>query len=494
MYTMASTSRLVAKSSVNDASRETVILEYGVKESSEYTVIEPIDLARLMDSKMDTFILLDCQPTLAYNSQHIRDAFGLNLNPMIAKRLAAGRVQLEDIIIPKCSGRDQYRRAEQVVIYDESTCDLESSKQTTLKVFVKALSTSGKTLLLLRGGFQKFQSVYPTYCKCIMNDSQISIVSEDVLAWQTAPPVRITSYIIVGSERDASSKDCFDSFNIKFVLNVTNQCPNYFEGDSDMKIKYFRIPAQDNGKMRLLDYFEVANQFIAEARSSKSSVLIHCVAGISRSVTVTIAYLMKQYNMPLQKAYDHVKRRRPAISPNLNFMGQLLEYERMLDLGNDKHSPELLAMDPLAIALQETLNIETTRPDPLTVALQETLNVETTRPDSCSETDPKEEFVSGIERTSSSSSSGSVGFTHSTSYQRLDSSGIYTSSGLSASFAGGSQGSFNLKKPSRKKRTQSEADMNLAVKMGGGSVVNKDGYSKRNTEPQLPRVVKDTSK
>ena len=109
-----------------------------------------------------------------------------------------------------------------------------------------------------------FQRMYPTHCDYVIKDSDICMVTEDVMAWQTAPPVRICSYIIVGNEKDASSKECFERFGIKYVLNVTNKCPNYFEDDVKMNIKYFRIPAQDNGKMRLLDYFEVANQFISE--------------------------------------------------------------------------------------------------------------------------------------------------------------------------------------------------------------------------------------
>ena len=63
------------------------------------------------------------------------------------------------------------------------------------------------------------------------------------------------------------------------------------------------------------------------ARKVKSCVLIHCMAGISRSVTLTIAYLMSHFGLPMTSAYQYVKERRPAISPNLNFMGQLVEFE-----------------------------------------------------------------------------------------------------------------------------------------------------------------------
>ena len=48
---------------------------------------------------------------------------------------------------------------------------------------------------------------------------------------------------------------------------------------------------------------------------------------MSRSVTFTIAYLMRHFSLPMQAAYQYVKERRPASSPNLNFMGQLVAFE-----------------------------------------------------------------------------------------------------------------------------------------------------------------------
>lgn len=78
-----------------------------------------------------------------------------------------------------------------------------------------------------------------------------------------------------------------------------------------------------------------------EARSKKCGVLVHCLAGISRSVTVTVAYLMQKMNLSLNDAYDFVKRKKSNISPNFNFMGQLLDFERTLGLRSpcDNHSP-----------------------------------------------------------------------------------------------------------------------------------------------------------
>lgn len=70
-----------------------------------------------------------------------------------------------------------------------------------------------------------------------------------------------------------------------------------------------------------------------EAYQSGQGVLVHCQAGVSRSATVVIAYLMKHTLMTMTDAYKYVRSRRPVVSPNLNFMGQLLEFERDLNSG-----------------------------------------------------------------------------------------------------------------------------------------------------------------
>lgn len=63
------------------------------------------------------------------------------------------------------------------------------------------------------------------------------------------------------------------------------------------------------------------------ARDNDGKVLVHCQAGVSRSATVCIAYVMYKNNMTLEDAFDLVRSRRGVISPNLNFMQQLKEFE-----------------------------------------------------------------------------------------------------------------------------------------------------------------------
>ena len=62
-------------------------------------------------------------------------------------------------------------------------------------------------------------------------------------------------------------------------------------------------------------------------KSSDGRVLVHCQAGISRSATICLAYLISRLRYRLDEAYEYVKNRRSIISPNFNFMGQLLSWE-----------------------------------------------------------------------------------------------------------------------------------------------------------------------
>jgi len=51
--------------------------------------------------------------------------------------------------------------------------------------------------------------------------------------------------------------------------------------------------------------------------------LIHCKAGISRSVTILISYLMLKFNITAKDALKIVRENRPQVNPNYGFMKQL---------------------------------------------------------------------------------------------------------------------------------------------------------------------------
>ena len=58
-------------------------------------------------------------------------------------------------------------------------------------------------------------------------------------------------------------------------------------------------------------------------------MLVHCVAGVSRSATLCLAYLTRYY-CSLEEAWHHVKTIRPWVRPNYSFMEQLVQWEKVV--------------------------------------------------------------------------------------------------------------------------------------------------------------------
>jgi len=67
-----------------------------------------------------------------------------------------------------------------------------------------------------------------------------------------------------------------------------------------------------------------------KARQENKRCLVHCMAGISRSSSLVLAYLMKHQKMSLKEAFLHTREMRDVIEPNFGFVKQLMQFEHKL--------------------------------------------------------------------------------------------------------------------------------------------------------------------
>nr|XP_051678258.1 LOW QUALITY PROTEIN: dual specificity protein phosphatase 7-like [Oryctolagus cuniculus] len=155
---------------------------------------------------------------------------------------------------------------------------------------------------------------------------------------QPAFLIQILPYLYLGCAKDSTNLDVLGKYGIKHILNVTPNLPNSLEHGGEFTYK--QIPISDPWSQNLSQFFPEAISFIdGRGPLKKCGVLLRCLAGISRSLTVTVAYLRQKMNLSLNDAYDFVKRKKSNISPNVNFTGQLLDFERTLGLSSlhDNH-------------------------------------------------------------------------------------------------------------------------------------------------------------
>jgi protein-tyrosine phosphatase len=109
------------------------------------------------------------------------------------------------------------------------------------------------------------------------------------------------------------------------VLNCAKEIPK-----SPHCEEYLHLQMDDVQHETLAPHFAPAHAFIDAQLSKGKRVLVHCYAGVSRSTSIVIGYLMYRFGMTFTEAYDHVKSNRREINPNIGFVYQLNAYGEAL--------------------------------------------------------------------------------------------------------------------------------------------------------------------
>uniref|UniRef100_H2YEC7 Protein-serine/threonine phosphatase n=1 Tax=Ciona savignyi TaxID=51511 RepID=H2YEC7_CIOSA len=302
-------------------------------------LISGTQLASVLSGSSD-YLLIDCRSFLVFNKSRIRNAVNIRCNSILRRR-SRGEMSLDNVIV--CAEMRRLfldGKLPMIIMYDENgdadhkeqTCPQRRTSGTVLRT-LRNCDAVQTDIRYLSGGFKLFQVDFPELCEGLENTYSFSAEGSGgetpctpTPIYDQGSPVQILPHLYLGSAHHAAQENELAALGITAVLNASSTCENHFAN----RFRYKRIPVEDNGQADISSWFDGAIAFINEEQRKGGKVFVHCLAGISRSATICIAYLITCKGVSLNDAFRYVKSRRNVISPNFNFMGQLSSLEAKL--------------------------------------------------------------------------------------------------------------------------------------------------------------------
>lgn len=136
----------------------------------------------------------------------------------------------------------------------------------------------------------------------------------------------------LGNAHSAKNKWKLKELGITHILTIAEHIPPQHPRDFEYKI----VSVDDHESVDLLKHLPDCKTFIDKGRQ-QGGVLVHCAAGVSRSASMCIMYIMLEQGLSNSEAFDYVKDKRPIICPNSGFREQLHKLEdKMKNKNEDK--------------------------------------------------------------------------------------------------------------------------------------------------------------
>lgn len=131
----------------------------------------------------------------------------------------------------------------------------------------------------------------------------------------------VFKFLYFGSQDVACDLNILNTLQITDILSVGVTVPKH----KDFLYKF--IEAYDLPSFDMKNIFSECFLYIENIRIMDRRVFVHCNAGISRSPTIVIAYVMKHLKISFSEAFEFVKQTRITINPNAGFVSQLKDYD-----------------------------------------------------------------------------------------------------------------------------------------------------------------------
>jgi serine/threonine/tyrosine-interacting-like protein 1 len=268
---------------------------------------------------LDNIIILDIRDYNIYKDGYLRTAENLNIPNILFRRLKRHYTdidfKLNDYLFSYQKIKDR-KDTDTIILYEQGP-----EMSDTMKIYTHIFSTESTRLVgYIVGGFEKI----------LKNNKYLHIDKEE----QTIQPTTNTGYNFESfnyiSKNFAIGGDMIDSNFVKshgftHILNVSSN-----DNNEDIKSSAICLwkKMDDSMDQDLTLVLPDVLQFIKKALSCPNNkIYVHCHMGISRSVSVSIAYFMWSENMSFDEAIMFISNQRTCACPNFNFLKQLKNME-----------------------------------------------------------------------------------------------------------------------------------------------------------------------
>lgn len=161
------------------------------------------------------------------------------------------------------------------------------------------------------------------YCRqCYEEEKEIMFKQQKNKTFLVSEINKINDNIYLGNSDGAMDKKQLKETGITHILAIGTFLHSFFPEDFSYKI----IEVEDDPEEDISSYFIEAFKYIESA----DKIFIHCFAGVSRSASIVIAYLMWKKRKDYKLIYSYVKDRRMSINPNNGFKVILLDFDYYL--------------------------------------------------------------------------------------------------------------------------------------------------------------------
>ena len=131
---------------------------------------------------------------------------------------------------------------------------------------------------------------------------------------------KITNQLYLGGAAEAKNKRWLKDHGVTHIINCSIEHDNYYPSD----FVYLSLNLYDDPRQTLYGVLEIAYRFLTDAIFNGGTVFVHCHAGVSRSASIVIYYMMKTQRWSYIQAFQYVKSKRDIINPNQGFARQLV--------------------------------------------------------------------------------------------------------------------------------------------------------------------------